>query len=529
MQNSNHWLGRSSRVPRLAFVLLAATAVAAPALGQQTGQQQFGREFDRSLAVRFGLVHTDNLGRTGSASSSRGGSSTFETVGADIAVLREGNRIRAYSAGSLDFLLYSDSDFDNEVVGRLSSGLDIKLAPVLAWEFTNDIGNVRSDPYRASGPGNQQHVIVNATGPTLTVPFGTNVFQASARITERAWEDNSLFDSEQTEGDIGLFRNLSPSRRIGLFLQERRTEFDSGVIPRYDAQLAAFQFRAEGSSTMVSLSAGMNRLRTPQLITIGTEPVLDPTTGLPVLDPITGEPLVTPITELTENPEYESKPYFDAVINFRPAPRSTFILRAGRRYEDSVDRIAQGRRSAGTVTGGVFAGVLPGLLNRGDLPPEVFDSLQGGIIDPNQPFSAGPYDSTQAGLSYVLTRRRVQYTISTERVQERYETFELFDRTRRRNTLGFIFSITPAMLLNAQLQHGVEDFEILDVRATDRRVRLSLARQLTQAWNLTFALEKAERESVADFTFDETRFSVVAVWSPFGPMTAMPRVRTRMP
>lgn len=238
----------------LAVCLMAGFATSA---WSQVGSAPAEAEFE--LEFRAGINWTDNLGR-----EIDGESETFGSIGTTVAFVRESTRVHTSLLGRADYFHYDSDRFSNEVLGRIDALLGVSLVPQrLDWMFENRYGQVRADPFEAEGPGNRGYLNVFETGPDLYLPLGARTtLGASARFTDRRWQDSDELDSEVLAGELRLIRLLSPTQRIGLAGGMRSIEYDGDVFPRYEVYSAYATYGRRLATGEVNLDVGANQLRT---------------------------------------------------------------------------------------------------------------------------------------------------------------------------------------------------------------------------------------------------------------------------
>jgi hypothetical protein len=209
----------------------------------------------RQVAFRLAHGWSDNFARAGSNESD----GSFNSAGVLANFQRQTRRLQAGLNADLDVRKYSDL-YENEVLGTLSVFGDADLIENrLAWTFTSNHGQARSNVLAAEGPGNRERVSVTTTGPQLTVPFGGRTELAlSGLYSDRRYEESDTLDSEAVTYDLGVYRQINTTTQLGLAVQTTQVEYDASL--GYDVDSVSLRYERVLATGGVSAEVGRNRL-----------------------------------------------------------------------------------------------------------------------------------------------------------------------------------------------------------------------------------------------------------------------------
>ena len=434
---------------RLNEVLPVAVLLSAAALHVAPAHAQIERDVEPRFGLRVGVNHSDNPARASEAESPE--SLTFASVGLDVGLEREAPRLLVYLDGNLDYYDYGSDDLENETLGNIEGGLQIRMVPeLLVWDWDREIGNVRRDPFRSDGPGNRERLSITTTGPTLTLPLTE---RDSLRIalgrSDRVWDQSDRLDSASDSGTIGWIRELSARQQIGLTATSEQVEYVIDAIPKYEIGAAYLTFRQTFVSGGISFSIGRNRVA-------------------------------------VENQESDAGLYVDIVWNRRLAAYSSISFTGGRRFEDSANQFRVR-----------IADVGPG--------EEVYDL----------PPSAGPFVRTRAGLTYSLNRPRLGFAFGMDLGEEQYEAQVARDRKRARLSGSAYYRFADNTNIGVQLFEMREEFRIDSRTRAERGAAVGLSHRLSAAWNMEVQYLRRRRHDLAgQGGFEENRISLRFAWVP---------------
>jgi len=212
-------------------------------LGTAQGQEaEQGVTIERQFQVRLSRGWTDNLTRAGGNDAS----GTYNSAGVLANVQRQSRRLQGGLRADLDYREYSDQ-YDDETLGTLTAFGDVHFVPNrFVWASGVDLGQGRTDAFAADGPGNRERITVMRTGPRVSLPLGrrTNL-ELGGVYSERRYEESDALESEDKTYDVGVYREVSRTARVGLVATATDVEYQGNlgygidsVALRYERTLA---------------------------------------------------------------------------------------------------------------------------------------------------------------------------------------------------------------------------------------------------------------------------------------------------
>jgi hypothetical protein len=325
----------------------------------------------------------------------------------------------------------------------------------LFWVVENALGTTRRDPFQPGSPQNRSTVNIFSTGPDFTLPFGRRTgLQLSGRYRDRRFEEAGRLDSSEVSANAGLYRQLSPTTRLGLFADWRTIEYDDeglpGVptVPEYDIFSAYVSYDRRLASGSASVQVGGNRL---------------------------------------ERGDFESDGTFFRVNWTRElTARSRLRVQLGQRFSDAGD-IFFGNRLDALAT---------------DRPEDVI-------------LTRDPLTRTDVGVDYALTFPRTRLNAGLSWAEDDFEQSDVIDNERWLVRARMSRDITRRLDLSVALRFQRREFDVTPQRDDDLQVRVSLGYPLGQRFRISGGYEYAERDANLGDSFEENRFFVnigLVVW-----------------
>jgi hypothetical protein len=384
------------------------------------------------------------------ASTAATGRETFTTTGIDIGFLRETTRARVYADGALDYYAYNSDEFSNETAGSIDTGVAFHIAPDT---FSWDFTE-RIDHARLDpfAPG----------GPGNSERI--NSFSTGPRVTVplgdnatfglvAQYNDRQYRDSEDLDG---------PTRAVGVELGR-----DFGEGQRLSLQVTGQDIRFDDPTSL------------PYEIQEAFVTYQRRTASDGIFEIAAGS------SRLRRESGSQSEPYVQLEWSAALTSRSVISFEGGKRFESPADFF-----DAGTLVGYASGGVDDTLL------------------------TPDPRMTTDARLSYTLTRPRAIFTARRERFRETYEESSLAsERDVSQTSVGMDYRFTPQLVARIQLVASDEVFEP-DGEADEERIGASLQRRLGRSWQGSLGFEYNARDTNAGESFSERRYILSLLWSP---------------
>jgi hypothetical protein len=181
----------------------------------------------------------------------------------------------------------------------------------------------------------------------------------------------------------------------------------------------------------------------------------------------------------------DSEPYVQLEFSAALTSRSVISFEGGQRFESPADFF-----NAGTLVGYASGGVDDTLL------------------------TPDPRMTTDARLSYTLTRPRTVFTARRERFRETYEGASLArERDVSQASVGMDYRFTPLLVARIELVASDEVFEP-DGEADEERIGATLQRRLGRSWDGSLRFEYNSRETNVGESFSERRYILSLLWRP---------------
>jgi len=220
--------------------------------GQGTGQNANVVQF------RASATYSDNVARQGETASS----DTISAVGMWVDWQRAGTRLDAYLRGSVDYNIYSNDSFDNELFAIMAGEANFQIIPrTLTWVLQDNFGKLRSDNFQVDVPSNRENINRLSTGPKFQFRFTSNTALEIGAYLRDTYFETSDFGNQVYSGTLSLIRALSANRSLSLNVVSDTTEYDNDEdYPSYDLQSASVTFSSRISRGEVLLSVGANRI-----------------------------------------------------------------------------------------------------------------------------------------------------------------------------------------------------------------------------------------------------------------------------
>jgi hypothetical protein len=253
--------------PRLRLAFLVAASCSGLAIAQEDAPRPVSAPLGvvlqdtdqpKSLAVWFGHVASDNLVRTEAGQEG----SYDNTLGLLLAMGHTSTRVAARVNADLARRKYSIDSLEDETVGTLSANAAIGIVrDHFAWAFSDYFGQGITDPFRGVGPGNRETVNVAGTGPRIAVPLGSRgSMDIRSTYSERRFEDSPDVDSNSLFTELGLFRQTSPTARVGVVASANDVEYEDTVSPQYEIDRVGLRYQKELATGRVVADLGTNEV-----------------------------------------------------------------------------------------------------------------------------------------------------------------------------------------------------------------------------------------------------------------------------
>jgi hypothetical protein len=187
---------------------------------------------------------------------------SYESVGLLLGLERTSTRLDASIDANLDYRRYSLDSLDNETVGTLNAAADVDIVQDLfGWTFYDNYGQGIRDPFSGLGPGNREKVNIIGTGPRILVPLGgRTTLDIRGTYSERRFDESSQVDSDSMLSELGLYRQISSTARLGLVASWNDIEYVDVIAPSYKIERLSVRYEKELATGRVLAELGTNEI-----------------------------------------------------------------------------------------------------------------------------------------------------------------------------------------------------------------------------------------------------------------------------
>jgi hypothetical protein len=388
-------------------------------------------------AVGLGYEHTDNINRTSVDPTSQDIlQPTF-----NFAYTQQGSKVQAQVTGVIQYVDYLQSFYGNEFRGQLSGTLNWVIAPQRLNFAVQDYSSVEPVSIRASNaPSNQQQVNVFVAGPTLSFRMGSALRgEADLRYVNTTASKTKDFNSQRELGAFRAIRDLNPTDTLSLNAEAVHVDF-SNVDPlvnpnRYNQYNGYFRYQSHLNRLDLDFSLGGSRTTFSQ--------------GL-------GE---------------HSGALVRAGISWRMSPRNTLQVNASDQLADSTANLIE----------------TPSLT----APDVTALSVQVG----RTAISPVVYRDQSLNLGYAFQGPRLGFTLTPFYARLRQLNGDDLSRNGYGAIAGVTYLLRPLMTLGFTVADQTTEYLSDHSRDRDTSYSVNLARQLTQHWSWSVALNHQDRNS----------------------------------
>ena len=207
----------------------------------------------------LGAGHSDNIRRTETNEVSE----DIATAGLQFSADQRTAKLQADVVGDLAYYDYRNHTYDSEVVGNALADIRYSFVPQrFDWVLTDNFGQVLDDPFAPPTPDNRENINYFATGPDLTMAFGSQTrLRLSGRYALTTYETSPL-DSDSALAELALIRLLSGVSSVSLHARAQQVRYDEASLNGdYDQGEAFVRYEAEGARTRLSADLGYTELK----------------------------------------------------------------------------------------------------------------------------------------------------------------------------------------------------------------------------------------------------------------------------
>ena len=204
------------------------------------------------------LHSSDNIGRAefGVADGS------YDSLGLLLNLGHTSRRLDASVDSDLERRSYSIDAIHDETVGALDAVALVDLVvDRFRWMFSEEYGQGSADPFVATRPGNRESLNVVSTGPRVDIPVAERTMLAlTGDYSERRYDVAIDADSNLTEYELGLLRQIRRSTQVGLIANNSHTDYTEVDAPSYEIDSLAFRYFKTLATGTVTADVGTNEI-----------------------------------------------------------------------------------------------------------------------------------------------------------------------------------------------------------------------------------------------------------------------------
>jgi hypothetical protein len=388
-------------------------------------------------AVGLGYEHTDNINRTSVDPTSQDIlQPTF-----NFAYTQRGSTVQAQVTGVIQYVDYLQSFYGNEFRGQLSGTLNWIIAPQRLNFEVQDYSSVEPVSIRGpSAPSNQQQVNVFVAGPTLSFRMGSALRgEADLRYVNTTASKTKDFNSQRELGAFRAIRDLNPTDTLSFNAEAVHVDF-SNVDPlvnpnRYNQYNGYLRYQSNLERVNLDFSLGGSR------------------------------------TTFSQGLGDHSGALVRAGISWRMSPRNLLQVNASDQLADSTANLIEAPSlTAPDVT------ALSVQVGRTAISPVV-------------------YRDQSLSLRYAFQGPRLGFTLTPFYARLRQLNGDDLSRNGYGAIAGVTYLLRPLMTLGFTVADQTTEYTSDHSRDRDTSYSVNLARQLTQHWSWSVALNHQDRNS----------------------------------
>lgn len=205
-----------------------------------------------------GAGHSDNIRRTATNEVDE----NVARAGLQFSADQRTSRLDADVIGNVAYYDYLDNTYDAELLGNFIGNARVALVQDrVEWLFTDNFGQVLTDPFSPETAENRENINYFTTGPDVTFALGSQTrLRLGGRYALTTYE-RTPFDSDSVLGDVGLERLLSSASSIALHARMQQIDYDDAELNAdYDQSEVSMSYQAEGARTFLALEAGYSQI-----------------------------------------------------------------------------------------------------------------------------------------------------------------------------------------------------------------------------------------------------------------------------
>ena len=216
---------------------------------------------DLGLEFEVGIGHSDNITRAVGDVSDPAIDDTIYSAALAMTLEHQSARSDVDARGSVYWHDYADGPYDSETLPALDATALLRVSDqALSWFVQANVGQQSVDPFEPVTPENRENISYVTTGPILTIGLGSRFsLRMDAWYSDIDYEVQP-FDNQRVGAQVGLLRQMSPTRTLSLNYRTEETDFQwEQLLPQIDREDVFLEFATEGSRSELAVELGVSR------------------------------------------------------------------------------------------------------------------------------------------------------------------------------------------------------------------------------------------------------------------------------
>lgn len=388
-------------------------------------------------SLDLGVEHNDNVAMEAVAPESQ----NIAQAGLGFTIAEETSAVRLLLTGRADYLHYEDV-YSDRLDAMLRGRFDWMAIPDRLQFTVEDTMSTRPvDGLLPDTPANRQRINTFAAGPTLFFRWGgTMDGAADLRFVRDTAEETRDLNAKRLSAALGATHEFDGTSRLSFNGGMEWIDYDHDDVARdVDRQDAFARYERDLAQLQLGVDAGWTRLD-------------------------------------YDDGETVDEPLFRVDLAWTPTARSRYVAFAASQLSDASRDIS--RLPAGGPDGGIPAGV-----PVGEISP-----------------TSSHFKERRLELGYEYTGARFNFEVRPSGYRARYVDDALLDHDGVGLALGVVWTLRPALLLDASASYDEIDYINLDSTTRSTRYGIGLRKEWTRNWSTRLSWARYERRMSATGT-----------------------------
>lgn len=405
---------------------------------------------DFAYSVFGSVEHSDNI----ALSTDNPQSTEVYAPGVNFAYRQLGSTVQANVIGTVEYLDYSNKNFDSQVLGTLGAQANWSIIPQrLDFTVEDDAGVQPVDTLASNAPDNVQQTNVISLGPVLRFQFNEATRgQAELKYLNSYASKVDDFDSSRGLGAFRVIRDVSPTTQVSLNLESQRVDLkNNDAGPDYTRN----EFYAHYVHTLRDFD-------------------VDASLGWAYID-------------FTHAPS-ASKPMANVTVGWRASVDNSFSLTGRYEYSDAAqDMLLQPGQT-----------IVDSMTNTPSNPLDLInDPTRGGINTGTMVVDSEVYLDQSLEATYSYRGDRLSVTVQPLYRKLSYLNDTTFNQKEKSGALSVEYKLQPTYFLTAFANYQHLDYTNIDRTDKTTRFGLAISHEFTKHWSWRAAYSRQIRNSTA--------------------------------